>query len=322
MPRIDPTSWVWMNGRMVRLGETALPVSTHGLHYGSGVFEGIRCYGTGNGPAIFRLDEHLARLYRSAEAYGLVIPYSTEELAGASCEVVRRNGFEACYVRPLVYLGSDNLGIRGECPVEVAVLAWPWPNQLGDDGAQRGVRVTVSSWVKFSSRMMPTTAKGCGQYLSSRLAVQEATRRGYDEALLLDEHGRIAEGAVENLFLVRDGRLITNDERSSILLGITRDTVIQLARDAGYEVEVGFLSLDDLFTADEAFFTGTATEITPVREVDGRSIGKEVPGPVTASIQRLFLAAATGSDSRYRLWLCSVARNCANDLAPSLSVQS
>ena len=304
-----------MNGRMVPLSETSLPVSTHALHYGSGVFEGIRCYPTEDGPAIFKLEEHMSRLFRSAEAYGLAIPYREQELEDAACEVVRGNDLDGCYLRPIVYLGSDNLGIRGRCPVEVAVLAWPWANQLGDAGLHSGVRVTVSSWVKFSSRMMPTTAKGCGQYLNSRLAVQEAARRGYDEALLLDEHGRIAEGAVENLFLVRDGRLLTNDERSSILLGITRGAVIQLARDAGLEVEVGFLSLDDLFSADEAFFTGTATEVTPIREVDGRAIGKAVPGPVTARLQRLFFAATGGREPRYRSWLRFVA-SAASEMLP------
>jgi branched-chain amino acid aminotransferase len=299
----EPTSWVWMNGRLTHLAQSGMPISTHTLHYGSGVFEGIRCYPTESGPAIFKLEEHVARLFRSAEAYGLLVPYSDQEMQDACCEVVRRNGFDACYVRPIVYLGSDNLGIRGRCPVEVAVLAWPWANQLGEDGQRRGVRVTVSSWVKFSSRMMPTTAKGCGQYLNSRLAVREAAERGYDEALLLDERGQIAEGAVENIFLVRDGRLFTNDERSSILLGITRGAVIDLARDAGFEVEVGFLSLADLLGADEAFFTGTATEITPIREVDGRLIGESAPGPLTRSIQRLFSDATAGRQSRYRDWL-------------------
>jgi len=299
----DASSWVWRNGALVPLGDASVPLTTHALHYGSGVFEGIRCYPTPAGPALFRVEDHVARLYRSAAAYGLDVPHQPSELEEAACEVVARNGFAACYVRPIVHLGSDNLGIRGRCPVEVAVLAWPWASHLGAEGVRSGVRVTVSSWVKFSPAMMPTTAKGCGQYLNSRLAVQEATRRGFDEALLLDAEGRIAEGAVENVFLVRGGRLLTNDQRSSILLGITRDSVIRIARDLGIEVAVGFLSLDDLLSADEAFFTGTAAEITPIREVDGAAVGAGAPGPVTARIQQAFFAATGGLDPRYSGWL-------------------
>jgi len=299
----DQVQYVWRNGRLLPYAESAVPLTTHALHYGSGVFEGVRCYATERGPALFRLKEHLARLYRSAEVYGLEIPYAPEELAVAACEVVQRNGFDHCYLRPMVFLGSEHLGIRGRCPVEVAILAWPFENHLGSDGLRSGVRVTVSPWVKFHPRMMPTTAKGCGQYLNARLAVQEAARRGFDEALLLDSEGRVAEGAVENLFLVKDGRLHTNDERSSILLGITRDAVIQIARDLGYSVEIGFLQLDDVLAADEAFFTGTAAEVTPIRELDGQDIGVAAPGPITARIQQAFFEATAGRAPRYASWL-------------------
>ena len=300
----EQSEWVWMNGRMVRWQEATLHVSSHALHYGSGVFEGIRCYETDDGPALFRLDAHLDRLYASAEVYGLPIPYSQDEMAEAICEVIDRNGFTGCYVRPSVYYGSSSLGVHPRhCPIEVAILTWPWAAYLGDDGLERGVRVKVSPITKFHSRMMPTTAKACGGYINSMLAVREAMAAGYDEALLLDERGNVAEGSGENLFVVRGGGLLTNDEESSILLGVTRDAVIQIARDLGYEVEVGVIRLDDLMAADEAFFTGTAAEVTPIRELDDAVIGQGTRGPVTEAIQRRFFDAVLGREPRYRIWL-------------------
>jgi len=297
-----------MNGEMVPWSGATIHVSAHTLHYGSGVFEGVRCYQTQNGSAVFRLPEHLDRLFASAEAYGIEIPYSKMELSDAICETIRRNQFTGCYVRPLCFHGSAGLAVHPRnCPVEVVVLAWPWGAYLGEESLERGVRVTVSSYAKFHSRMLPTTAKGCGGYLNSMLAAREAATAGYDEALLLDERGNIAEGSGENLFLVRNGRLMTNDEMSSILLGITRDSVITLARDLGYEVEVGNLTLEDLLFADEAFFTGTAVEVTPIRELDRKMIGNGKRGPVTAEIQRAFLAAVSGRDTRYSEWLQTVA---------------
>jgi len=303
----DQGTWVWMNGRLIRWRDAAVPLSAHALHYGSGVFEGVRCYETARGPAIFRLDEHVERLFRSADAYGMAIPYTPAQVAEAACQVVRINGFTSCYLRPIVYLGSDTLGIRGRCPVEAAVLAWPWANHLGEAALRAGVRVTVSPWVKFHATMMPTTAKGCGQYLNSRLAVQEAARRGYDEALLLDAAGNIAEGAVENVFLVRAGRVFTNDERSSILPGITRDAVIRIAGELGYPVEIGAMRLQDLLRADEAFFTGTASEVTPIRELDGAPIGAGARGPITRAIQEAFFAATAGRAPAHAGWLRLVA---------------
>lgn len=301
---LDQMKWVWMNGGITRWGDAAVNVSAHALHYGTGVFEGLRCYETDDGPAVLHMDAHLDRLYASAALYGMKIPYTQEEIAEAICETVRRNDFKSCYVRPLCYHGGGSLGIRARCPVEVAILAWPWANQLGADGSSTGVRVTVSPWVKFHSSMMPTTAKATGQYLNSRLATNEAISRGYDEALLLNTDGNIAEGAVENIFLVSGGRVRTNDERSSILLGITRSVAIEIARDLGYEVEIGTLRLEDLHAADEAFFTGTATEVTPIREVDGAKIGRGgAPGPITEKIQQAFLGATSGRNQRYAHWL-------------------
>ena len=300
----EQSQWIWMNGEIIRWNDARIHVSSHALHYGSGVFEGIRCYQTNDGPAIFRLEAHLTRFYASAATYGIEIPFSIPDMQDAVCETIRRNGFESCYVRPICYYGSSVLSVHPRnCPVEVAILAWPWATYLGEEGLEAGVRVTVSPWVKFQSRMLPTTAKGCGQYLNSLLAVRDAYSRGYDEALLLDADGNVAEGSGENLFVALDGRLMTNGEESSILLGVTRDSVVEIARDLGYAIEVGPLSLEDLMRGDEAFFTGTAAEVTPIREVDGKVIGCGRRGPITEKIQRVFFGITEGRDPKYRRWL-------------------
>ncbi len=300
---LDQTKWVWKNGQVVAWDQALLHTSAHALHYGTGVFEGIRCYETAQGAALFRLNDHLNRLHASARTYGFEIPYSLQELSDATCESIRRNGFGACYVRPLCYLDSADLGIRASCPVSVVILAWPWRNHFSSDKITAGTRVTVSRWVKFHSSMIPTTAKSCGQYLNALLAVNDAANRGFDEALLLDTHGNIAEGAVENIFLVCKGNLRTNDERSSILPGITRASVIEIARGLGIGVEIGTLTLEELLTADEAFFTGTAAEVVPIREVDGTKIGCGSCGTVTARIMHSFRAATSGQAPQFRHWL-------------------
>ncbi|HLA10142.1 MAG TPA: branched-chain amino acid transaminase [Pyrinomonadaceae bacterium] len=303
------TKWVWLNGKFVPWSDANFHVSAHGLHYGSGVFEGVRCYETADGPAVFRLDDHLQRLYASAEVYGLEIPFTREELAEATCELIERNHFSSCYVRPICFYGSQSLGLHPRnCPIEVAILAWPWAPYLGAEGLQNGVRVTVSPWKKFHSQMMPTTAKACGQYLNSILAVRDAVKRGFDEALLLNAEGQVAEGSGENLFIVSGGKIVTNDDRHSILLGITRDCVIRIARDLGYLVEARAIRLHDLLTADEAFVTGTAAEVTPIREVDNSRIGDGMPGAITAQIQKLFFDAVAGRALRYQHWLTPIGR--------------
>jgi branched-chain amino acid aminotransferase len=300
----ESTRWVWMNGRCVPWEQATVHVSAHALHYGSGVFEGIRSYETIDGPAVFRLEAHLDRLYASAAAYRMQIPYSKEELTEAVCETISRNGFTDCYVRPICYRGSSSLGLHPRnCPVEAVILTWPWGKYLGEESLEKGVRITVSPWRKFHSQMMPTSAKGCGQYLNSILAVQDAIERGFDEALLLNADGTIAEGSGENIFIVREGVLITNGPQDSILLGITRDCVLQFARDLGWKVDTRSLSLNCLFESDEAFFTGTAAEVVPVCEVDGRQIRSGKRGPCTRVIQEMFSRAASGRDSRYRAWL-------------------
>ncbi len=302
----EKTQWVWHNGEFLRWSEAQIHSSAFGLHYGTGVFEGIRSYDTPEGPAIFRLQEHLDRLYASAEVYGLKIDYTAEELTEAIRETIRRNGFTNCYIRPTAFFDSGSLGIRAICPVSLNILTWEWPNDFGAEKLTRGMRVTVSPYRKFHSSMMPTTAKATGNYQNSILAVREAASRGFDEAILLDMHGNLAEGAVENIFLVKDGRVITNDPESSILLGITRQTAIDLARDLGYAVEIRTMTLDELLAADEAFLTGTAIEITPIREVDGRPIGTGARGPITERIQQAFFAAVGGRTPAYRRWLTPV----------------
>lgn len=304
----EKTKWVWHNGRQVEWREAGVHISAYGLHYGTGVFEGIRAYETAEGPAIFRLAEHLDRLEASAKVYNLDIPYSHEELTEAIGENLRRNELSDCYIRPIAFSDSGSLGIRAVCPTSVAILAWEWDHALDTEKKAAGLLVTVSRWKKFHSSMLPTTAKSSGQYLNSILAIREAAARGFDEALLLDVNGNLAEGAVENIFLVRDGRLLTNDEQSSILLGITRASVIEIARNLGYEVEVRALSLEDLFDADEAFLTGTAVEITPIRQVDERTIGDGRTRPVTDRIIREFQEIVRGRNREYRHWLTPVNR--------------
>jgi branched-chain amino acid aminotransferase len=300
----EESKFVWKNGEFVPWGSAAVHVSSHGLHYGTGVFEGIRCYGTQAGPAVFRMDAHLERLYASAAVYGIRIPYPQQELAAAACELIRQNRFHSCYVRPICFYGSDSLAVHPlQCPVEVAVLAWPWEPLLGADNIEKGVRVTVSRWTKFHSSMLPTTAKACGQYLNSMLALRDAVDHGFDEAILLDADGRLAEGSGENIFLVRGRKVLTNDEEDSILLGVTRDSVIRIAHDLNLAVEVRSLYPDDLLGAEEAFFTGTASEVTPIREVDGVPVGRGVRGPVTQEIQRVFYEATSGRNPKYESWL-------------------
>ncbi len=304
MSSFDDVQTVWMSGEMLPWAKANIHVSAHALHYGSGVFEGIRCYATPEGPAVFRLDDHIDRLFASARVHGIDIPFTHGELAAAVCQTIEANHFTSCYVRPIVFMGSATLSLNPRtCPVEAAVIAFPWPKMLGEDALDRGVRITVSPWRKFSAAMMPTTAKACGQYVNSILATRDAADRGYDEALLLDADGGVAEGAGENLFVVLDGVVQTNDNRHSILMGMTRDAVIEIAGDLGYPVEQRALTLEDLMVADEAFFTGTAAEVTPIAEVDGVKIGKGRPGEITREIQRAYFKATSSESKRYRKWL-------------------
>lgn len=301
----EKTKWVWHNGQNLPFEQATIHSTAFGLHYGTGVFEGMRAYDTQNGPAIFRLKEHLDRLYASARVYNLDIPYTPEQLTQAICDNITANGFTNCYIRPTVFFDAGGLGIRARTPVSVNILTWEWPSDFA--AKQRdGMRLTLSPWRKFHQSMMPTTAKATGQYLNSILAVREAEQRGYDEALLLNADGNVAEGAVENVFIIQDGKLKTNDERSSILLGITRLSAIQIAQHFGYEVEIGTLTLDEVLGADEMFLTGTAIEITPVREIDGKPIGKGGRGPITEKIQQAYFDSVRGRKPEFMNWLTPV----------------
>jgi branched-chain amino acid aminotransferase len=295
---------VWKNGEIIPWADATFHVSAHALHYGSGVFEGIRCYETENGPALFRVNEHYERFHESAAVYGFEIPYSVEELTEATCDLIVQNGFKICYVRPICFMGSGTLSVfPRNCPTEVVIMTWAWGAYLGAEGLEKGIRVTVSPWRKFHSSMMPTTAKACGQYLNSILAVSDAFSRGFDEALLLDIDGKLAEGSGENLFVIKDGVIYTNKADDSILMGITRSAAIEIAKAEGFEVESKSLELDDLIYSDEAFFTGTAAEITPIREIDGETIGEGRRGKITEKIQTVFFDAVNGRDARFAKWL-------------------
>jgi branched-chain amino acid aminotransferase len=296
--------WVWMNGTFVPWNDANIHVSTHALHYGSGVFEGIRCYNTADGPALFRIAEHLERFTYSARTHSLAIPFAPDQIEAAISELICRNGFKSCYIRPLCYRGSRELTVNPRrCPIELAILAWPWEPLHGSSSVQSGIRACISPWKKFHSSMMPATAKASGQYVNSILAIDDAVEKGYDEAILLDVDGFVAEAAAENLFLVRNGALFTNDEKNSILLGITRDSIIQIARDLGYTVTIAPLRAADITSADEVFLTGTAAEVVPVCEVDDTRIGNGECGRITRHIQEQFSRIVSGQDAAYRHWL-------------------
>ncbi|PSQ22752.1 branched-chain amino acid transaminase [Halobacteriales archaeon QS_8_65_32] len=281
---------IWMDGEFVPWEDANIHVLSHGLHYGTGVFEGARCYDTEEGPALFRWDEHLDRLFDSAKTYDLEIGYSREELTEATLELVRSQGFESCYIRPIAFFGYDSLGVSpGDCPTQVAIAVWPWGTYLGEEAIEDGVSVMVSSWRKHASSQVPTTSKTTGLYVNSLLASEEARRNGYAEAIVLNKEGNVAEGPGENLFLVRDGEIHTPGLAQSILDGITRQTVVTLAREHGYEVDdQAVIGRGELYTADELFFTGTAAEVTPIREVDDIEIGSGTRGPVTGELQSAF----------------------------------
>ncbi len=301
---MEPSKHIWMDGKLVPWEEATVHVLVHALHYGAGVFEGIRAYDAQGGTAIFRLRDHIDRLHRSANAYGIPLDWSVETLMGACRQVVRENELEAGYVRPLVFYGLGSIGLNpAAAEVKTAVAAWRWGAYLGEDGLANGIRVRISSWRRISPNSFVPTAKGTGQYLNSILAKQEAVRTGYDEAVLLNDSGTISEGSGENLFIVRDGIVLTPPVAAGILDGITRASVMTLLAEEGVEVREASLTRGDLYGADEAFFTGTAAEVTPIREVDDRSVGSGKPGPVTKRVQELYHAAVRGNIPHYLHWL-------------------
>ena len=298
------TDVIWHNGEFVAWEDAKVHVLTHGLHYGTGVFEGIRCYETQRGPAIFRHLDHLDRLERSAKLYYMELPYTVEQLRAATHELIARNGLKSCYIRPIAYRGYGHMGLNPlEAPVDVSIAVWPWGNYLGDEGTRNGIRAKVSSWERISSRSLIPQAKASGQYLNSVLAKIESVKAGYDEAILLDERGLVAECSGENLFTVRDGVIATPPLSAGILDGINRRSVIQVARDLGYTVLERDVTRTELYLADEVFLTGTAAELVPVREIDDHAVGAGEPGEVTLVLQRAFLDALNGRSERYLEWL-------------------
>lgn len=303
---IKKTEKIWMDGRFVDWDDANVHVMTHTLHYGLGVFEGIRCYETKGGPAIFRLKEHVQRLFKSAHIFLLAIPYSEKEIEDAIIKTVKINKVKECYIRPLVYIGYGAMGLYPkDNPVKVAVSVWPWGAYLGDDGLKNGIRVKVSSFIRNHVNSQMSRAKVCGYYINSQLAKKEAISLGYDEALLLDTDGYVAEGSGENIFIVRNGRLKTTP-LTSVLEGITRDSIIKIARDEKIEVIEERFTRDELYIADEAFFTGTAAEVTPIREVDGRGIGEGRAGRITKKLQSVFFDSVKGKNKKYGSWITRI----------------
>ena len=295
------TEKIWWNGELIDWADAKIHVGAHGLHYGSGVFEGIRCYETPKGPSVFRLTDHLDRLQSSARLLWMELPYSVDELREACFELIGANGLPECYLRPIAFYGYGELGVSAAGnPVETVIMSWPWGVYLGEEGLKNGIRAKVSSWQRIGPNVIPHAAKATGIYLNSMLAVTEANRAGYDEAILLTGEGFVADGSGENVFVVKDGVITTPPLATSILPGITRDTVIQIAQDLGHRVVEGNLIRSDLSLADEVFMTGTAAEVTPVRSVDEHEIGV---GPVTLEIQQAYLDTVRGRSERWSQWL-------------------
>ena len=298
---------IWMNGKLVPWDDARIHVGSHVIHYGSAVFEGLRCYNTPEGPAVFRLDAHTERLYNSAKIYRMDVPVTPEEMNQAVLETVGANKMDACYIRPIVYRGYGQLGVNPfPCPVDVAIMVWDWGKYLGSDSGEKGVDARVSSWTRIAPNTLPAMAKTSANYMNSQLIKMEAIKEGYAEGIALDVEGYLSEGSGENLFLVKNGSLLTPPLVSSVLPGITRDSVIALSRRLGIRVIEERVPREMLYLADEVFFTGTAAEITPIRSVDKITVGKGKPGPVTRELQRLFMSTVRGESADPHGWLTYV----------------
>jgi branched-chain amino acid aminotransferase len=295
---------IWMNGELVAWEDAKVHVLTHALHYGTGVFEGVRAYETSRGTAVFRHQDHIDRLFRSAGMYFMDIPYTKEQVRDATLDLIARNGLKSCYIRPVVFRGAGPMGLYPlDCPVEMFIAVWEWGAYLGEEGKQRGVRAKVTSWRRIGPDALIPAAKANGQYLNSVLAKIEADKAGYEEGILLDQRGMVCEGTGENLFVIRDGEIATPGFPSSILGGINRASAIQIARDLGYTVVERDITRGELYVADEIFMTGTAAELTPLREVDDHPVGSGEPGPITRAVQGEFEDALHGRSDRYADWL-------------------
>ena len=301
------SKYIWFRGKIVPFNEAKIHVLSHCIHYGTGVFEGIKCYKTPNGPAIFRLREHMERLHKSGQAYQMEIPNSIDELCNGAVDIIKSNELENSYIRPIAFYGYDTLGVHPKnCPVHVAIGTLDWGDYVGKDALRKGALVTISPWNKFQSKSFPASTKSSGQYLNSLLAVQDAKSRGFDEALLLNVNGTVAEGSGQNFFIIKDGIFHTNDKNANILMGITRETVLTLIKDLGMEYKISDISQKDLFDADEAFFTGSASEITPIRKIDNHEFSGGKAGELTLKIQELYYDIVRGNNSKYDSWLTYV----------------
>ncbi|MBI4824376.1 MAG: branched-chain amino acid transaminase [Nitrospirae bacterium] len=303
---IKKTEKIWMDGKLIPWDDAKVHILTHTLHYGLGVFEGIRCYETSRGPAVFRLDEHIRRLIKSAHIFLLDVPYSEEEIKEAVVKTIRANKLKECYIRPLVYIGYGAMGLypKGN-PINLSISVWPWGTYLGEEGIKRGIRVKTSSFIKSHVNANMSRAKVCGYYVSSQLAKNEAVSMGFDEALLLDADGYVSEGPGENIFILRQNCLKTTP-LTTILEGITRESIMTIAKDEGLTVREERFTRDEVYISDEAFFTGTAAELTPIRELDGRQIGTGMPGKVTKRLQKIFFDTVKGKNRKYKHWLTYV----------------
>jgi branched-chain amino acid aminotransferase len=298
---VQPTDKIWMNGELVDWDDAKIHVGTHGLHYGSGVFEGVRCYETPKGPAVFRLTDHMQRLHNSARLLYMDIPYSVEDLRAATNELLGANGLDECYIRPIAFYGYGQLGVAARNnPVETVIMSWPWGAYLGEESLHTGIRAKISTWQRISANVIPHVSKATGVYLNSMLAVTEANNAGYDEAILLTPEGTVADGSGENIFVVRDGVIYTPDLATGILPGITRDSIKQIAEDLGYAVVEKSVIRSDLYLADEVFMCGTAAEVTPLRSIDDHEIGV---GPITLEVQKAYLDTVRGASERWGQWL-------------------
>jgi branched-chain amino acid aminotransferase len=301
---MKPSLYIWKNGELIPWEQATVHVMTHALHYASAVFEGMRAYETDKGPAIFRAKEHFVRLENSAKIYHMKPPFTVEQMTEATQQLIKANQLKSCYIRPIWYYGYGKMGLNpGTNPVEAVIAAWEWGSYLGEEGLAKGIRCKISSWARVDSRVLPATAKSAANYANSALANIEAKNSGFDEAIQLSINGTVSEGPGENIFMIKDGALFTPPSSDNALQGITAQSAAKIAQDLGYSVTSRSIGRDELFTADELFFTGTAAEITPIRDIDGRTIGKGSRGPITEAIQSTFFDAVKGKNPAYASWL-------------------
>ena len=295
---------IWFDGKIIPFDEAKIHVMSHCVHYGSGVFEGIKCYNTSRGPAIFRLKEHMERLHASADAFKIKIPFSIQELCQASKELVKANDVKDCYLRPVAFYGYDTLGVHPKnCPVQASIATLNWGAYVSKEALMKGAKITISPWKKFETTSFPVSTKGSGQYLNSLLAVQDAKSRGFDEALLLNIDDTIAEGSGQNIFIIKDGIFHTNDYKSNILMGITRDSIFTILKDMGFEYKIDKITQEDLFNADEVFYCGSASEVTPIRQIDDHLVSNGTAGEKTLELQNMYYEIVRGQHEKYFNWL-------------------